>query len=134
MFSPNSSVRIGDVKDGTTNTVMLGEMCYGPNGLLDANGVQRVYNGGIWIGVPTDANSNVSNQLSLGGVAAGANARFRRINCRDSSNCLSSAHVGGIQFVLVDASVRFVSNNVDPAIVDRIADRADSQPFSWSER
>ena len=131
MFSPNSHVRLADVRDGSSNTVMLGEMCYGPNGVRNATGQLNMYNGGIWVGVPTDASSNVSNQLSLCGQAAGANARFRKINCRDSSNCLSSAHVGGIQFAIVDGSVRYVSENVDPAIVDRMADRADGQPFTW---
>ena len=70
--------------------------------------------------------------MSLCGQAAGANARFRKINCRDSSNCLSSAHVGGIQFLITDGSARYVSENIDPVVVDRIADRADGQPFSWN--
>jgi prepilin-type N-terminal cleavage/methylation domain-containing protein len=131
MFSPNSGVRLAEVTDGTSHTVMLGEMCYGPNGVQDANGNRRVYNGAIWVGVPTDAASNVSNQLSLCGQAAGANARFRRINARDSSNAISSAHPKGVQFAIADGSVRFVGENTDTYLIDRIADRADGQPVTW---
>jgi hypothetical protein len=131
MFSPNSGVRFAEVTDGTSNTVMIAEWCYGPNGVLDASGNKRVYNGAIWVGVPLDANSNVSNQLSLCGQLAGSNARFRKINCRDSSNCISSAHARGAQFAIVDGSVRFISENADTVMIDRVADRADGQPVTW---
>jgi prepilin-type N-terminal cleavage/methylation domain-containing protein len=129
VFSPNSGVRMGDITDGTSNTVMIGEMNYGPNGVKKADGSVHSYNGGIWVGTPNDPlnTSNVSCQLSLCGEAAGADARFRRINTPFSSNAFSSAHVGGAQFVFGDGSVRFVSQNSDGAMIDRIADRADGQ-------
>src|SRR3954454_4417085 len=34
MFSANSGVRMAEVSDGLSNTVMIGEMCYGPNGVV----------------------------------------------------------------------------------------------------
>ncbi|MCC6510444.1 MAG: DUF1559 domain-containing protein [Pirellulaceae bacterium] len=128
-FSPNSAVRMGDIIDGTSNTVMVGEMNYGPNGVKRADGTLNPYNGGIWVGTPNDPlnTSNVSCQLSLCGEAAGANARFRKINTPFSSNAFSSAHVGGAQFVFGDGSVRFVSQNGDGVMIDRIADRDDGQ-------
>lgn len=131
MFSPNSAVTFGDISDGTSNTVMIAEMCYGPNGVKTSTGAQRIYNGAIWVGVPLDASSNVCNQLSLTGFAAGADVRFRRINSRDSSNAISSAHSGGVQFAVADGSVQFVSENTDGVIVDRIADRNDGGVASF---
>jgi hypothetical protein len=131
MFSPNSGVRFGDVPDGTTNTVMIGERCLGPNGVQSATGVRRIYTGGIWAGIPRDATSNVSNQVSLCGQKAGTDARFRRINARDSNNSLASLHVGGAQFVMGDGSVQFISENADGLFIDRIADRADGEVVQW---
>ncbi len=128
IFSPNSQTRFGDITDGTSNTVMIGEMCYGPNGVKDSTGTLRRYNGGVWIGTFIDTTtSNVSVQLSLCGFNAGANVRFRRLNTPDSSNAFSSVHTGGVQFVLADGSVQFISQNMDGVMIDRIADRADGQ-------
>lgn len=128
VFSPNSQTRFNDISDGTSNTVMIGEMCYGPNGVKDSTGTLRQYNGGVWIGNYIDTTtSNVSVQLSLCGFSAGANVRFRRLNTPDSSNAFSSAHTGGGQFVLADGSVHFISQNMDGVMIDRIADRADGQ-------
>ncbi len=129
VFSPNSAIRFGDISDGTSNTVLVGEMNYGPNGVKDATGAPRRYNGGVWVGTYDDplGTSNVSNQLSLCGFAAGANVRFRKLNTPDSSNAFSSAHTGGVQFVLADGSVRFISQNADGVMIDRVADRADGE-------
>ncbi len=127
VFSPNSGIRIGDILDGTSSTVMIGEMNYGPNGVKKTDGSMHTYNGGIWVGTPNDPlnTSNVSCQLSLCGEAAGADARFRKLNTPFSSNAFSSAHVGGGQFVYSDGSVRFLSQNADGVMIDRVADRAD---------
>ena len=131
MFGPNSSVRMAEVTDGTSNTVMIAEMCYGPNGVKTSTGANRIYNGAIWVGIPTDANSNVANQLSLCGFAAGSDVRFRKINTPDSSNAISSAHSNGAQFSVADGSVRFISQNADGKMIDAIADRADGAAITW---
>ncbi len=133
MFSPNSGVRFGDISDGTSNTAMVGERCLGSNGVRSATGVLRVYTGGIWAGIPKDYTSNVSNQVSLCGQKAGTDARFRKLNSRDSNNSLASSHVGGGQFVIADGSVQFISENADTVFFDRIADRADGGVVQWPE-
>jgi prepilin-type N-terminal cleavage/methylation domain-containing protein len=133
MFGPNSTVRIAEITDGTSNTVLIAEMSYGPNGQKDANGVNRKYNGAIWVGVPDEGGngSNVSNMLSLCGFVAGANVRFRKPNTGDSSNCISSSHVNGTQFAVADGSVKFVNQNADGKMLDGIADRADGSTIVW---
>ncbi len=131
IFSANSAIRFGDITDGTSNTVMVGERCLGSNGVRSATGVLRVYTGGIWAGIPKDATSNVNNHVTLSGEFAGANARFRRLNSRDSNNSLASTHTGGGQFVFADGSVQFISENSDNVFMDRIADRADGGVVQW---
>jgi prepilin-type N-terminal cleavage/methylation domain-containing protein len=138
IFGPNSSIRLAEVSDGTSNTVMIAEMSYGPNGIKDANGVNRKYNGAIWAGVPSDngSGSNVCNMLSMIGaagdsVASSANVRFRKPNTGDSSNAISSAHVNGTQFAVADGSVKFVNQNADGKMIDGIASRADGMTIVW---
>ncbi len=139
IFGPNSGLRLAEISDGTSNTVMIGEMSYGPNGVKDSTGNKRLYNGAIWVGCPLETGagtsgsngSNVANMLSLCGFSAGSNVRFRKINTPDSSNALSSAHANGAQFSVVDGSVRFISQNADGKMVDAVADRADGTSYTW---
>jgi len=139
VFGPNSALRLAEISDGTSNTVMIGEMSCGPNGVKDSTGGKRLYNGAIWVGCPMEAGagtsgsngSNVANMLSLCGFSAGSNVRFRKINTPDSSNALSSAHTNGAQFAVVDGSVRFISQNADGRMVDAVADRADGSSYTW---
>src|SRR2546421_1076742 len=133
MFGPNSGVRLAENTDGTSNTIMIAEMCYGPNGVVDSTGNKRIYNGAIWVCVPMEngSGSNVCTQLSLCGFSAGSNVRFRKINTPDSSNAVSSVHAGGAQFSIGDGSVRFVNQNADGKMIDAIADRADGATITW---
>jgi prepilin-type N-terminal cleavage/methylation domain-containing protein len=133
VFGPNSGTRIAEISDGTSNTVLITEMCYGPNGVIDSTGAKRVYNGAIWAGLPLDngTGSNVSNMLSMCGFAAGANVRFRKINTPDSSNAISSAHANGVQCSVADGSVRTVNQNMDGKLIDAIADRDDGVTVTW---
>lgn len=133
VFGPNSGTRMAEITDGTSNTIMIAEMSYGPNGVKDSTGGKRAYNGAVWAGVPVEAGtgSNVSNMLSLCGFAAGSDVRFRKMNTPDSSNAISSAHANGTQFSLADGSVRFLSQNADGKMIDAAADRADGAAVSW---
>jgi prepilin-type N-terminal cleavage/methylation domain-containing protein len=109
--------RIAAVTDGTTNTIMMGEkawqigtadyaagVVWGQRGAEDDAGadgdgyVQHMGNG--WVHI-----NSVENPYS-------ANPNHRR--------GFSSNHVGGAQFLLVDGSVRFISENIDHSDVTKL--------------
>ena len=119
VFSPNSGVRLRDVTDGTSNTVMVGEVAFGMVGAED-------YGGSIWAGTAAGT-GYVSSIVTLAGTGTPA-AAFRIFGT--NLRAISSFHSGGGQFLLVDGSVRFVSESVDGATLDRIADRADGNVVS----
>jgi prepilin-type N-terminal cleavage/methylation domain-containing protein len=134
MFGPSTCIRLAEVTDGTSNTATIAEMCYGPNGIPDANtGGKHVYNGAIWAGVPSEngSGSNVSCMLSLCGFAAGSNVKFRKPNTGSSSNAISSVHPNGSQYSICDGSVKWVNSNADGKLLDYIADRADGGTVVW---
>ncbi|MCA9087066.1 MAG: DUF1559 domain-containing protein [Planctomycetaceae bacterium] len=108
-FSASSSVRFRDITDGTSNTVGIGERAYGKLGT-------DTYNGAIWAGI-YDAGKHASNIRAI-------NEGDKAINSTDDW-AYSSQHVGGAHFLLMDGSVRFISENTDRLLVKNLANKAD---------
>ena len=103
MFYHNSSVRMRDLTDGTTNTLMTGERKTKPT--LN------------WFS-------------SWPGMIANGEEAFQRV-CGSADHVpnhpathfddFSSHHVGGAQFSLGDGSVRFISENIDGRVYRSLA-------------
>lgn len=99
-FGPESvfdgrGVRIRDITDGTTHSIMAVEAC----------GTDIVWT------EPRD-NSAESRPLSVNRPAS-------KVDRSDS--LLSSYHMGGAQMLFADGSVRFVSEQIDPAVLKALS-------------
>jgi len=102
----SSAVRMGDVADGTSSTLMVGE--------------RDTFNcrSGTWLGV---RNTNGSNDRGVVVVIGHSHPKLNqdvkavtwdtdRIGCGEG---FSSLHPGGAQFAAVDGSVRFIPNTIN---------------------
>lgn len=91
-----SKIRFGDIKDGSSQTFLLGERDH----------ITR--RGALWAGTArswsSSRHSNVNPTYRTSGLINGTHI-----------NCFSSQHPGGAQFALADGSVRFVSETIDAA-------------------
>jgi len=103
----NSSTRIRDISDGTSNTLIIGERAW------------QVAN----------LEMGAANALGFSAVTGGPQTVFRTsmavlgipywginqtvINATHQARAFSSPHVGGAHFALCDGSVHFVSENID---------------------
>jgi prepilin-type N-terminal cleavage/methylation domain-containing protein len=108
----NRSTRMVDVTDGTSNTFMCGERAVAKLNTF-------ISMGGIWSNQRGTNNSytfdaNPPNQsypvTALNAAGECCNTGNDPTNIRGSA---TSMHPGGLQFVLVDGSVRFITNNID---------------------
>jgi hypothetical protein len=88
----DSSIRIADIVDGTSNTLLFGERDYAR------------HRGSIWGGSTNHPDTNRNFLMSQ-------TAELTKINAPDE-NAFSSLHVGGAHFALADGSVRFLSESI----------------------
>jgi prepilin-type N-terminal cleavage/methylation domain-containing protein len=99
--------------DGTSNTIMAGEVSVTENVKAASTGDGRYP---IWAGGNNNGSCN-------GLVGAGATVRFVDVNYfinrkvgAESNSSFGSKHPGGAQFVLGDASVRLLTENIDTLV------------------
>jgi prepilin-type N-terminal cleavage/methylation domain-containing protein len=151
----NSSVRLGDVTDGTTNTFLLGESHY-----MLAIGARGGGNTGDFWGWASGVRDSGGTSIASG--IAGCNLAINSVlltanppvlanggNCDTAfgngtidpafpappneqgimSRTFGSFHTGGCHFGLADGSVRFVSQNVDYNTYVSLGIRNDNFPI-----
>ncbi len=114
--------RIGDVTDGTSNTFILMELAgrpdeYRKGKLFQSNSPYCA--GGGW-GDITNAENWVKGSL-IDGSSPGSGGPCA-INCTNrAGEGAYSFHVGGIQMLMCDGAVRFLSENISVAVFGDVA-------------
>jgi prepilin-type N-terminal cleavage/methylation domain-containing protein len=147
-FPGNIGLNLGDLLDGTSNTMMLGEQSHW---LLGADGQFRIAfsTSGPWMGSKNSRIPNGTGTWSATGTHNAANSNedmraygFTTIrqgpnpqglaNWQQENRCntpLSSAHPGGVMIALGDCAVRFVGDSIELSILMNLADRDDRNPL-----
>lgn len=126
-------VRIGSISDGTSNTLAIGEhsdSAVEPSGAKRDIRPSRHASCGPWGNGPGDHATNGWTQMittiryptNAVGIPAGAT------NPYDSNNGLRSAHTGGVQVLLADGSVRFLSDSINFDTLMALSQKADGVP------
>ena len=103
----NSNCRMRDVTDGTSNTIMIGEVSWNQYYSYGTN--NNVTRGGLWAGFHEWKRDDL--------VSRTVNAIFpmnaSSPNINGTNDGFGSFHKGGAQFVLADGSVKFLSENIN---------------------
>jgi len=137
VFYVDSKVRIRDITDGLSNTLLVGERAWDRTIVDPSTGQTRTANnraGTLWVTRSSDTGNNQCNACgytdSLGVTYDGVNSNnlfntsgtFQNNRGRSS---FSSLHSGGAQFVLGDGSVRFISENLATSTLNRLGNKSD---------
>lgn len=106
----NSNIRMSNITDGSSNTLLVGERAY----TYKSN--NRV-GGGVVIGFSGSNNVQSSSYGRKGNGLAVIGITYNGINAivggEHDVRGFSSNHVGGAHFALCDGSVHFISENID---------------------
>lgn len=139
MLVPNLVVGFKDCTDGTSNTMILGESS---DYAFDAAGAKQHIDpswphgwpmgGGGPATITDTTNTNATDRwFNLTSIRYPIGTQTYALPgvCHNhgSNNPLLSAHPGGTQIALTDASARFLSETIDLATLKNLADRDDRQ-------
>lgn len=116
VFWANSFVKMRDITDGLSNTVMVGERDGGKFGTGTLN-----YLAGAWPGIGQISTLGQVYQVMISGLY-GINNQVQ-VNANEQG--CSSFHVGGAQLLQGDGSVRFLSENISLVTFARLCQRDD---------
>lgn len=116
MMAANEGCRAEDIRDGTSNTLMIGEVTGAGAG---------TYDGHFWVAWNLlDTRDGINGAFTVpGGVWPGSppltNTYF---GMRDTG--FSSFHPGGCHFVMADGSAQFLSENIAQDVLTNLTTRA----------
>ena len=120
----NTKVRMADITDGASNTLVLFELA-GRNDLYEKGKfvAANAASGGGWADL-----SNYENWLSGSSVDGSEQGGPCLVNCsNDNGNGMYSFQVGGVQLLLADGAVRFISENTNVLTLFRLGCHQDGQ-------
>ncbi len=120
LFYLNSSTRFSEIRDGATNTIMVGEKI-NPRDTDDLGWMSgtsaTLRNTGVSINQGWDVVNYFQRQSAVVTPTIAPDDM--------STSGFSSQHVGGAQFALADGSVRFISENIDTKVFSFLGNRED---------
>jgi prepilin-type N-terminal cleavage/methylation domain-containing protein/prepilin-type processing-associated H-X9-DG protein len=111
MFGENSTTRITDVTDGTSNTFAMGEVT-----LQTHNGQSPAWAYAGWVMVGIDPPSQITVTIPAAGLNIWQYYNLQQasaIGTRASWYNSASLHPGGVNFVFADGHVAFISQTID---------------------
>jgi prepilin-type N-terminal cleavage/methylation domain-containing protein len=112
-FGDNSRCRLADIRDGSSNTMLVGELSFD---VFNGNG--NVWGYRNWLSMGIDTTDGINNFFWSG---------INRNPFIGSWARMGSSHTGGCHVVLGDGAVRFLSDNIDNTTLQRLAIIGDGQ-------
>ena len=143
ILQSNAFTKFAAITDGLTNTIMLAEQAARPARFVTSKKIEgyatsgsSAYMNGPWAHSGNDIAVDGSNMTFVSGVPV-ASTITSTLGATCSVNCTNQGeiyafHTGGAQVVMGDASVHFISANIDLRTLQLLCARADGTPVSIS--
>ncbi len=130
-FFQNSNIKFRDLTDGTSNTIGVGEQSgFGKDAAGKPVDIRSADIPNAWIGSPNLPFSGDPRCFHITTLRYAMGTRDATLPYASGQVCntpLQSAHTGGSHVLLMDGTVRFLSDNLDITIAKNLALRADGK-------
>jgi prepilin-type N-terminal cleavage/methylation domain-containing protein/prepilin-type processing-associated H-X9-DG protein len=122
LFTINRCRRMGDVTDGTSNTLAVGEVTFGPEYPRGGQSQGNTLYGSVRTNGAVDCNNQGPSTVTAAAPTAQdwagpwhhLRATQQKINGPTNAwRNFHSRHTGGAQFLMTDGSARFISENIN---------------------
>jgi prepilin-type N-terminal cleavage/methylation domain-containing protein len=132
VFADNSNTKIRDLKDGSSNTIMVSEIIIRGNTASTTYwGCPGCYGIGGAHGEMTFTTRETPNTPVADQNYACKSTTFPHspcvVNTGTKYNFARSYHVGGVHALLADGAVRFISSNIDRGTFQNLGNKKDGQ-------
>lgn len=124
----NSRVRFADIRDGSTYTLLLGEAVIPLDSLGWTSGTRATLRNasGIFRPVAESGGWRQGPQMGMGDADGTQEEEESRIGSLFVGG-FGSFHTGGANMVFADGSVNFISQSIDPQVLQYMGNRADGE-------
>jgi prepilin-type N-terminal cleavage/methylation domain-containing protein len=112
MFGVNGACRIGDVKDGASNTMMLCETPFRKNSNVNYGPFWSAWNYTTGVEFRGECGRLINSKCGCGGVCSCTATHVERPTGCPLAWGPGSAHLGGMHIAMGDGTVRFVNNTI----------------------
>jgi prepilin-type N-terminal cleavage/methylation domain-containing protein/prepilin-type processing-associated H-X9-DG protein len=131
-------IKFRDILDGTSNTLMIGEK-YHRDDFFDtwtaANGGLKMHQVSAWAwagGMKASAHLFASAAVPMNRTTLSYTSSPNDINAQDKRfNTWGSGHRGGVNFVLCDGSVRFITDNISQVTLVALSTRSGGETTAY---
>jgi prepilin-type processing-associated H-X9-DG protein len=132
VFLRNRRIRMADISDGLSNTLLVGERA--------SNMSRATWTGAVTGAVvpaqrypdPADQLANAEGDAALV-LSHGSRAHIPNDQLVFDADAVSSYHTAGVNFLFGDGSVHNISNAIDGAVYEGLLTRAGGEPVSGDD-
>ncbi len=126
----NSRIRFADIRDGSTYTVLVGEALIAPDNLGWVSGTRATLRNTSGINIRESWQPSfrgTQTGMGQGGGDEPDDTQEAGVVKSLYVGGFGSYHTGGANFALADGAVRFISQSIDPTLLQHLGNRADGQ-------
>jgi len=128
IFLANGNKGLRDITDGSSNTLAAGEVLWVDHannaGTNNGRGGKPAWS----VGIGTQLSFSTTGGINANWPCKGPNTTGNEATCGTARNAaLQSTHEGGVQVLMADGAVRFLSENMSQVVLDGLSTRAGNE-------